>query len=286
MVSKKLTKRAVKHVSKRGDKEMNRWINAIAYVAMVGLNMFANIAKLGGNNTGEVSEQYANIFTPAPWTFAIWGAIYGLLLIFIIVPFAKRDGKTAALAKAIGGWFALSCAMNMVWILTWHYKNIVGSWIAMIALLVSLIVMFNKFSFESPAGENIYEKGLSWGSAGLSMYFAWICIATVANTMVLLVNFGVNGYGVLLKVLSVSILIAAAFILSAVSISAHNWLVAAGAIWAYAGIISKQMTSTETMGLNSIGVSAILGIILLLTGVIMSLPKGVFKNGNSIGNKA
>lgn len=250
---------------------MLKYINAIAYAAMLALNGIANFAKLGGSNTGGVSEKYANIFTPAGWTFAIWGAIYGLLLIFVIAPFVKPTGSVAALQEKLGGWFMLSCLLNMAWMLTWHYNKIWASELIMLALLGTLIIMFYKFTFSSALPDSM-EKGLSWGSAGLTMYFTWICIAAIANTMVLFTSLGIDGFGTLMTTLSVSMLIIASFVLSALTMSSGNWLIGVSGIWAYAGVISKQLSASKYGSMNVVAVAAIVGIIVLGVGVILSRP--------------
>lgn len=51
----------------------------ITYIAMVVVNALANIIPINGQNTGEVSDSYPNLFAPAGYTFSIWGLIYLLL---------------------------------------------------------------------------------------------------------------------------------------------------------------------------------------------------------------
>lgn len=258
---------------------MIKWINAIAFSAMIALNGIANYAKLGGNSTGGVSDAYANIFTPAPWTFAIWGMIYALLLIYIFAPFIKPDGYTARLSDTLGLWFAISCILNMVWLLTWHYNHITASWITMLALLGTLVIMFVKFTYPGSNSLLQAEKGLTWGSAGLTIYLAWICIATVANTMVLLVSLGADGYGMLIKALSVIVLIAVAFIIAMTTVMSENWLFGLAAVWAYVGVLQKQISTTENGALNTMSIAAIIGILIIAAGIFIAIPKGVNTNG-------
>ena len=46
------------------------------YLAMITMNALANIVPIGGRTTGEVSENYTNLFAPTGLTFSIWGVIY------------------------------------------------------------------------------------------------------------------------------------------------------------------------------------------------------------------
>jgi translocator protein len=46
------------------------------------MNWFATI--LTGNSLTDISAETVLAIRPAPYTFAIWGVIYSLLLIFVI----------------------------------------------------------------------------------------------------------------------------------------------------------------------------------------------------------
>ena len=62
-----------------------KYLNLIAFVFMITMNYLANALPLNGKTTGQLSDQYPNLFTPAGITFSIWGVIYLLLLVFIIL---------------------------------------------------------------------------------------------------------------------------------------------------------------------------------------------------------
>ena len=48
------------------------------------VNGLANILPIGGKYTGELSDNIPNLFVPAGITFAIWGVIYVLILVFAV----------------------------------------------------------------------------------------------------------------------------------------------------------------------------------------------------------
>ena len=58
--------------------------NLIFLLLTIFVNFLANYLPINGLNSGEVSDFYQNPFTPAGFTFSIWGLIYTLLIIFII----------------------------------------------------------------------------------------------------------------------------------------------------------------------------------------------------------
>ena len=59
-------------------------LSIVFFVGMVAMNYLAVSLPLGGNTTGELSDMYPNLFTPAGFTFSIWGLIYTALFVYII----------------------------------------------------------------------------------------------------------------------------------------------------------------------------------------------------------
>ena len=59
-----------------------RLLNLFAFIAMVAMNLVAELVPLNGVTSGQVSDMYASLFTPAGITFSIWGVIYLALAYF------------------------------------------------------------------------------------------------------------------------------------------------------------------------------------------------------------
>jgi hypothetical protein len=59
----------------------------VAYEVMAAVNYLAVALPLAGRDTGEISDNYPNLFAPAGYAFSIWGLIYTLLLIYTIYQF-------------------------------------------------------------------------------------------------------------------------------------------------------------------------------------------------------
>jgi len=74
-----------------------------------------------------ISDLYPNLFTPAGFTFAIWGLIYLLLGIFVgyqVVNLLNPNTKKMPLTAAIGLLFFASSILNAAWIFAWHHLQI------------------------------------------------------------------------------------------------------------------------------------------------------------------
>ena len=151
---------------------------AIAFVATLGVNAAANILPINGLNTGQVSELFPSMFTPAGFTFSIWSAIYLLLLGFVILQLywvAQR-----AYLQRILPWFIASCVLNASWIVAWHYLLPAVAWLLMLALLFSLIRIFQALNQHRQWTETWLEK--VFVRLPFTIYLSWICVATIANT--------------------------------------------------------------------------------------------------------
>lgn len=155
-------------------------MNLLAFAAMVAVNAMANILPINNLTTGEVSALYPSLFTPAGITFSIWSVIYLLLLGFVIVQWRLVSEK---FYKRLSMLFIFSCMANMTWIVAWHYLYTVASVIIMIFLLVTLLQLFLLL-----CRQNFSSKLFTFFvELPFSLYFAWICVALIANVSALLV---------------------------------------------------------------------------------------------------
>ena len=66
---------------------------AIGYTTMIFVNFLANALPIGGVTTGEASDSFGNLLTPAGVTFSIWGLIYFLLLGYTLYQFGFGKKK-------------------------------------------------------------------------------------------------------------------------------------------------------------------------------------------------
>ena len=72
--------------------------NLAAFVLVLAMNTLSNVLPLNSQTMPEISAKYPSLFTPAGFTFSIWGVIYLGLMIFVIyqaLP-SQRDLPSAA----------------------------------------------------------------------------------------------------------------------------------------------------------------------------------------------
>ena len=151
--------------------------NIIAFGLTIALNAMATSIPLGGQTPPEISAKYPSLFTPAGFTFSIWGVIYLGLLLFIIYQALPGQRESALLAR-ISVPFKINCVANAAWILAWHYDFLVLSVLIMACILVTLIAIYSAIDSEhtrAPRAERLLVH------LPFRLYTAWICVASIAN---------------------------------------------------------------------------------------------------------
>ncbi|MCQ2532368.1 MAG: tryptophan-rich sensory protein [Saccharofermentans sp.] len=246
-----------------------KWINTIAFLAMVGVNIAANVIPIGGVTTGGVSKAYPNLFTPAPITFAIWGVIYCFLILFVLFQIGIVGSKSTSsmVRDEIGIAFAFSCALNIAWIFAWHMKKIELSTILIALLLLSLICITKRV-------DKVNSSFLSYimVNVGFDIYFGWIIAATIANVSVMLTKMNWSGWGISDATWTVIIIIVGALIGAAVVIVENRYISGLAIIWAYIGIMIKHLSQIGYAGKYMIIVfAAAIGIVIISGAAIYRL---------------
>ncbi len=226
------------------EKKQNVFIKifvALSYVAMVTVNALANILPINGIDTGQISDNLPNLFTPQGYTFSIWGLIYLLLLGFVLYHiglFGKSNSKDhVAFKDKIGIYFIISSLANMAWIFAWHYQIFFLTLLIMLVLLFTLITI--RLSIAQYAPLNTYDK--LFIRAPFSIYFGWITVATIANVTAFLVSIGWNAFGIEHSYWTIFILIIGAIIGITTMIRFKDMNYGLVFIWAYSGILMKHL---------------------------------------------
>ncbi len=239
----------------------------ITYLIMIVVNALANILPINGQQTGQVSDAYPNLFAPAGVTFAIWGLIYLLLAAYVLYNLGLFQGDKSSvkkrLLKKIEVIFSVSSIANTAWIFSWHYHIIPLSMLLMIIILVCLIYIILLVNKEQLSiREKIFIR------LPFSVYFGWITVATIANATALLVSLDWKGFGISEPVWTI-IIISIGMIIAAVT-TIRNRDIAYGLvpIWAYIGILIKHLSAGGFSGQYPGIIATVIACIVLLLGVL------------------
>ncbi|WP_179351708.1 tryptophan-rich sensory protein [Winogradskyella vidalii] len=168
--------------------------NVIALILTIFINYLSNTGVLNNTTIGEVSNSYRSLFTPAGYTFAIWGLIYIMLISFVIYQarslFANVENDNVVLKT--GWWFILSCLFNSLWVFAWIYEYTGLSCLFIFLLLFSLlkIVVNNRMELDD---EPLPIIMFVWWP--FVIYSGWVTVASIANVSTYLVKMGWDGFG-------------------------------------------------------------------------------------------
>ena len=236
----------------------------IVFFIMIYINYKSGTGQINGLSAGEVSANYPTLFTPAGFTFSIWGLIYLLGLIFVSrlirISFNQKIRRETVI---ISGYYFLSCLLNISWIYAWHYDYIIVSEILMIGLLVNLILLYQVVYHKQYSSIWIYFSTFT----PISIYLGWITIAMVANTSVMLSSIGWDGSPFKESFWAILMIIIAALINLTVLIKKRDIFFALVYLWAAYGIIVARSSdfSDSTIWITR---ATLAGMIIVILGII------------------
>lgn len=224
----------------------------ISFLIMIIVNYLANALPINGKTTGEISDQLNVLFTPAGYVFSIWGLIYLLLAIWLIISFFKRDTSEATTTK-ISYLFSLSCLLNAGWLLSFHYEKFILSSIIIIALLIVLILIYLSY----PIGDNRFG-----GRLPFSFYLGWISVATIANISYTL-QFHEISLGIDEVTGTILLIVVAAVIAIAGRYISNDPFFAIVFVWAIIGIAKANPGTTIETAAYTVAIVIFISIIFL-----------------------
>jgi len=233
-------------------------VNIVAFIVTLVVNGLAgSTTLLNGVTSGEVSDMYPTLVTPAGFTFAIWGIIYVLLLVFVVYQVLPKN-RDKPFLQQIGLLFALSGACNVSWLFLWHYGQVTYSLVLMFALLASLILIYLRLDIGRAA---VSLKEMVCVHLPFSVYLGWISIATIANVSVALTAVGWDGWGIESSSWAVAI-ICVALLLSLAMLAARKDIAFSFVVaWALIGILAKQSGNETIVLASEIGIALILAAV-------------------------
>ncbi|MBK8986858.1 MAG: tryptophan-rich sensory protein [Chloroflexi bacterium] len=236
--------------------------NIIAVVAVIVMNILSSALPLNGRSVESISDALPSYFTPAGYTFAIWGLIYSALLGFGVYQALPAQRTRPFLAK-IGGLFVLSTVFNIGWLFAWHYGVYLLSVAFMVALLVTLIAIYLRLDIGRRSSALTTADKLFY-QAPFSLYLGWITVATIANVASVANYFGWNGFGIAQPIWSAIMMAVAVVVAGVLLINRRNLAYAGVLVWALFGI--RAAYPDVAVVANTAVLSAALVVVLALLG--------------------
>lgn len=154
-----------------------RWVTFVVVAAAIAYSSLADLSA-SGSDIVAVSRRYDNAFTPAPFAFAIWGVIYGAFLAYCVVGLLPSR-RHMAIYDRVAGSLMLANVLGAAWVAAFRHDMIIVSLVVAAAMLVLAWRMFDRTSRWVESG-----RARFWLSVPFASFFAWMCVATLANLSV------------------------------------------------------------------------------------------------------
>ncbi len=217
-------------------------LNFVIYTIAFLTSTLSQTGKIGNKNMGEVSDKYDALFTPAGITFSVWGVIYVSLFAFctyhLLKSYKKPIGDEANQNLLnIGYLFTINNLAITAWVFAFlnEYMLVsVGLIIIQLICLVMIHINLNIYNPQAKTSTKIFTY------FPLTIYLAWISIATVANISAWLISINFNGWGITAVYWTIIMICVATLISVFVILKMRNYWFVLVIIWALYGIILKR----------------------------------------------
>jgi hypothetical protein len=231
-------------------------ILVLAVVFNIGVNLLGHRLGLYPQDTGKTSASVPNSLVPFDPTFAVWGVIFFGILVFAVyqaLP-ANRGSRLEALALP----FLLVNFFNGIWPIIWNNRFFGLSVIGIVAIFLSLLWLYLRLEKTELKGRERWLLKLP-----VSIFLAWITVATPVNITVWLTESGWEGP--LPAATWASLLVAVLTIIGVMFLwSRRDVAYASVLVWAFYGIYAARPEVTP------LAVTLAVGTLTLLAAAVLT----------------
>jgi len=121
--------------------------NLVAYLAVVILSIIYSTGNLH-EHPSYISEQHPNKFMPSSWTYILWIAIFILTGIFVLYQAIPSRRDSYYIHAAIGPLFIFNYISLFIWIFTYSFNSMWGSFVFMLIALVTMGILYSRVSID------------------------------------------------------------------------------------------------------------------------------------------
>ena len=130
-------------------------LNFLSLILHITLAYLTQVKLINQQDVAQVSDQYVSLFTPAGFTFSIWGIIYAALLLlcfYHLVKAFKRDPDHPANidTRRMGPFIFLVNLATAGWLIVWTRGMITESLALIVYQLLGLIAIHVRLGLYNP----------------------------------------------------------------------------------------------------------------------------------------
>lgn len=240
------------------------WLIAstLSFVVMLVINGLSNTGFIDGETMKSISMKYENFFTPAGYTFSIWGVIYLSLIVFVGYSiFMAVSKKESLVSDRLLKQFTLLNGLNTVWIVVWLNSLPGVALLIMLAMLLVLISILLKERMCLKDSPLISFLVVQWP---FSLYLGWIIAAFIANSAAFLTAIGFEGGIFTPEIWTVIMLAVAVLVYLFLLVTRNTRLLNLVGVWALFGIAIKNVDQSEMVFM-----SAMVGAIIIFASTAL-----------------
>jgi hypothetical protein len=240
------------------------FLTLIAILAAFVVNVFANVAPIGGLTIGEISSRFFSevLVIPADYAFAIWGLIYlGLfaLGVYQVLPPQRKNPRLQGMRLPL----VVASLAQIVWVFLFQFRLFALSLVAMFAIALSLIVGYVQLG---DGGERLSRQERWFARIPLSIYLGWISVATIVNVAIVLYDLNWDGWGISPGTWTATMLIIGAVIAAGIALQRMDIAFPLVIVWAYVAIAIRN-ANRPLIVWTAVGLAAILALLLVVNGL-------------------
>ncbi len=253
-------------------------LNTLVIFGVIFWNYYSNTGAINNTTVGELSDQYANLFTPAGYAFAIWGLIFLGLIFFGAhqLRLAFFGGDHSETILEVGPWLLIANFGNAVWLWFWLNERTGVTVLVMLVILVALLKVIIRLQMQLDRVSWLQRAFVWWP---IALYSGWITVALIANVAAYLVK--LQWSAVFTEVQWTLIMISVAAIVNLLVLYRRKIGLFAGVgVWALIAIAIRHKAGEPLLFYTAIGWALLLMIAIAVHSMLLVRTKNVIKNAS------
>jgi hypothetical protein len=260
----------------RSNRDLTRQIATLVLIVLgaVAANVFGLL--IGAVDTGDVANQNFQdsvFFFPASYVFGtIWPVIYLGIIGLAIHQVLPSQAANPRYRKG-GYMLAINLILNAAWVVVFGAQLFVWSFVLILPILATAVLAYEWLGVaKTPPAPQAYPT--VWErifKGAVSIYAAWLTIATVASASTALVAAGWNGFGLAMESWGVIISIVGILLGAGLMWLFRDPIFAVVYAYAYLGIVVRQSGEVQSVALTAI-IGAAIFVVLFV--VVLFLWRG------------
>ena len=160
----------------------DRGLAIATWIAIVGtlvVNTLSNLFPIDGNTVADLANGPLGgvLITPANYAFIIWGVIYVGLIAYAWYQ-SRRKQRGQLLIRRISACLIVACVAQIAWI---YLFTLQLYWLSVVAMGLILLPLIAAYSELEEGQHQVERRRQRMVHGPISIYLAWISVATVVN---------------------------------------------------------------------------------------------------------